>query len=140
MLHQKIELHSELPPDEAAEVFRNTLKKTASGFHGKEEEEEFIFDYKGKELNAFRPEIRMKLLPDADGTLFWADMKLPKLMLWFMVFWTVLPVIIALWGKNWLVLLMIPVFWIIAVINFRIGVKRAKTALMAETEAVEIVG
>ena len=140
MLHQKIELHSELPPDEAADVFRNTLKDPASGFHGKEEGEEFIFDYKGKGLNAFRPEIRMKLLPDADGTLFWVDMKLPKLMLWFMMFWTVLPVIIALWGKNWLALLMIPVFWIIAVAAFRTGVKGARSALLAETEAVEIVG
>lgn len=140
LLHQKIELHTDLSAEEAAAVIRSELKNPASGFHGKEQNEEFRIDYKQRIINAFRPEITLSMLPEEEGCLLWSDMKLPAAMLGFMLFWTLIPVVFGIVKHNWLVLVVIPVFWIIAVVAFRMGVRSAKQALMTLFGAYEITG
>lgn len=140
MLHQKIELHSDFSAEETTAVFRSELKKAGQGFHGKEVNDEFRADYQGRGLNAFRPEIHLTALPEEEGCLLLADMRLPPAMLVFMVLWTVIPVMFGIFGQNWLALIVIPVFWVIAVIAFRKGVKDAKEALIALFGAVEETG
>lgn len=139
LLRQKIELHTAFPPEEAAEVFRSELSANRSGFHGTEQNGEFKADYKGKGLNAFRPEIRLTVLPEEEGSVLWTDMRLPPVMLGFMILWTVLPAIFGIMRHVYLLLVLIPVFWVIAVIAFRRGVKSTKEALMAFFDAHEIV-
>ena len=140
LFHRKIELYADTSPEETAEAVRAALQNAASGLHGKEADGEFLFDCRGRGMNAFRPEIRMKILPDAEGCLLWADMQLPKLMYAFMAFWTVVPVLAAIFGKAHALLLpVIPVFWVIAVIAFRNGVKAAQDALMEQFSACEVV-
>ena len=139
MLHQKIELHADLSPEDVAASMQEALQTPLSGFHGKAQEEGFLFDYKSKGMNAFRPEIRLKLLPDEDGCLLWADMRLPVPMLIFMIFWTVLPVLMAVCAKQYLAPVLSPVFWVIALVAFRKGVKEAKNALMDHFGAYEII-
>ena len=140
LFHRKIELYADTSPEETAEAVRAALQNAASGLHGKETDGEFLFDYQDRGMNVFRPEIRMKILPDAEGCLLWAGMQLPKLMYAFMAFWTVVPVIAAIFGKAHALLLpVIPVFWVIAVIAFRNGVKAAQNALMEQFSACEVV-
>lgn len=139
MLHQKIELHTDFGTDEAAEILRSSLKDPRSGFHGTEQNEEFLVDHKVKGLNAFRPEIRLTLFPEEEGCLLLADMKLPAAMLVFMLLWTIIPVLFGIFGHNWMVMIVIPVFWIIAIVAFRMGVKSAKEGLMTLFGAVEIL-
>lgn len=141
MLHCKIELHTDSTMEEAAECLRSAISHAGNGFHGKEENGEFRFDYKEKGLNAFRPEIRMKILPEEDGCLLWTDMKLHPVMLGFLIFWTVAALVISIFNNvNIAPLFAIPLFWGIALISFRIGVKSTKQALMTLLEAYEITG
>lgn len=140
LLGQKIELHTDFSTEEAAEVLRSELSNPYSGFHGKEKNTEFLVDYKKRGLNAFRPEITLSILPEEEGALIVAEMTLPVAMVGFMVLWTLFPILYAVFGRNRLApLLVIPVFWIIAVVSFRMGVKPAKEALMALFGAVEVM-
>lgn len=137
MLHQKIELHADMSAEEAAAVFRSELKTVGQGFHGKEVNGEFRADYQGKGLNAFRPALHLTMLPEEENCLLLADMRLPPAMLVFMLLWTVIPVVFLILGYSWFVLVVIPVFWVIAVIAFRKGVEAAKEALMVLFGAYE---
>ena len=141
MLHQKIELHAGLSAEEAEAVFRSELKTSGQGFHGKEQNGGFRADYQGRGLNAFHPEIHLHILPEEEGgSLLLTELRMARAMLVFMLLWTLIPVILAVFGHNWLALIVIPVFWAIAVVGFRMGVKAAKEALMALFDAVEEVG
>lgn len=139
LFHRKIELCADTSVEETAEAVRKLLKDPLSGLHGTEEDGVFLVDYKGRGLNAFRPDIRLQLLQGEDGCLLWADMQLPRLMYAFMAFWTILPIGAALFSSHhFMPLLLIPVFWLIAVFAFRSGVKSAKTALMTLFGAYEL--
>lgn len=139
LFHQKIELHTDLSAEETAEVMRSELNSPLSGFHGKEKNEEFVVDYQSRGLNAFRPEITLTVLPEEQGASLMVHMGLPMAMTGFMLLWTLIPVLYAVFGRNGLALLLLPVFWVIAVVGFRMGVKPAKEALMALLGAVEVM-
>lgn len=132
--HETSELQTVMTADEAEERLEAAI---GGQFTGKRTEEGFQIAH--KDVNPFRPEITVTLHPGDEGVLAVADMKLHPGMLAFLCVWSVIVIAIAVW-RNWLLLVMLPVFWLIALIAFSIGVSSAKNDLLTTLDAAEVIG
>ena len=133
-LHETAELQTELELEEA-----NECLKSAYGlqFIGQQQDDAFQMEHVDK--NPFRPQITVRLQVNEDGVLAVADMKLHKMMLIFLCIWSLVVVAAAAW-RGWLMLVMLPVFWMAGIVGFSLGVNRSKAALIEVLDAMEIIG
>ena len=88
--------------------------------------------------NLFRPVIRVRLLPEEDGTLVTAAFLPDRTLMLFMAAWSLLVIGIAVW-RNWLLLILLPLFWACVFIGFARGVRDGKQELMRLLDAYEIL-
>lgn len=132
--HEVSELQTTMTLEESEACLVNAI---GSGFTGTQKDDGFQLSH--KDVNPFRPEIAVQLRLGDEGVLAVADMKLHPALLVFLCIWSVVVIALAVW-RNWLLLVMLPVFWMIAVIAFSVGVDAAKKALTETLDAVEIIG
>lgn len=132
-LHKTAELHAETAPEDAVQTLTGML---GTKFSGKETADGWVLSRLDR--NLFRPVIGLRFMPEESGTLLWLDYRVDRMLLIFMLVWSLVVIGIAVW-KGWLMLVMLPVFWAFVVIGFSSGVKKANQDLIDLFGAYEIL-
>ena len=116
-------------PETAAENLRAAMGLHGAVLTGKGEGNAFSLTCRSRLPNPFRPELAVTLLPeDGGGTEVHTRMRLHPVILGFLCIWSAVTVGLAAW-RGWLLLVMLPVFWGIALAGYVHGCKDAAEAL-----------
>lgn len=133
LLHRTAELHADAVSEDAEQILTGAL---GTQFTGKAAENVWMLSRIDR--NPFRPAIQLRFVPEEDGTLLWLDYRADRMLLLFMLVWSLVVIGIAVW-KGWLMLVMLPVFWVFVLVGFSSGIKKANQDLIDLFGAYEIM-
>ena len=137
-LYPTLHATAEFLTEKSAEECGDTMKlAVGTHFLGKEHDGEWELSHIDR--NFFRPALRLRFVPDDDGLILAADYKPDRMLLLFMLIWSLVVIAVAVW-KGLLLLVMLPVFWAVMIVGFSRGVKTANAAILEAFEATEILG
>ncbi|MBQ4464932.1 MAG: hypothetical protein II916_03080 [Oscillospiraceae bacterium] len=137
-LYPTLHATAEFLTEKSGEECGDTMK-IAVGTHFLGKEQDGAWELSHIDRNLFRPVLRLQFVPDDDGLILAADYKPDRMLLIFMLIWSLVVIAAAVW-KGLLLLVMLPVFWAVMIVGFSRGVRTANDAILDAFGATEILG